>query len=339
MPEPSACFETALRRVIDTKTKPLRSLGRLEDLAAQIARLQQSLTPRLLDSHLFILAADHGIAAEQVSAYPQAVTRQMVLNFLAGGAAATVFARALGVPVMIVDCGVAGEPVSHPNLIDRRLGAGCANSAEGPAMDDAQVRQALANGAELITASDADALCFGDMGIGNSSAAALVLAKLLGLDAAELAGRGTGLDDAGLAHKRAVLARAAARTPQNLGATEALREYGGFEIATMAGAMCAAARARRLVLVDGFIATSAAAVALDLEPGLRDAFVFAHRSAEAGHAAVLEHLGARPLLDLDLRLGEGTGALLAWPLVKAAAAMLTEMASFDSAGVSGPHHG
>jgi nicotinate-nucleotide--dimethylbenzimidazole phosphoribosyltransferase len=174
------------------------------------------------------------------------------------------------------------------------------------------------------------------MGIANSSAAALVCGKILALDPAALAGRGAGLNDAGLAAKRDVLARAAGRSPQRLTALEALAEYGGFEIATMAGAVLAAARARKLVLVDGFIATAAAAAALDIDPTIRGALVFAHRSAEAGHTLVLEKLQAEPLLDLGLRLGEGTGALLAWPLVKAAAAMLNDMASFIDAGVSGP---
>jgi nicotinate-nucleotide--dimethylbenzimidazole phosphoribosyltransferase len=329
-------FETALARAIDGKTKPLGALGRLEALAAQVARLQATLTPRVQSCRLIIFAADHGIAAEGVSAYPQAVTRQMLANFLAGGGAATVFARTLGVDVSVVDCGVAGDVIAAPNLINRRLGAGCANSAIGPAMRAEHAQLALKHGAALIAACEEDVFCFGEMGIANSSAAALVLAKVLHLGATALAGRGTGLDDAGLAHKRAVLARAAARTPDKLSGLDALTEYGGFEIATMAGAMLAAGRSRRLVLVDGYIATAAAAVARDMAPDIAGALVFAHRSAEAGHQAVLDRMGAEPLLDLGLRLGEGTGALLAWPLVKAAVAMLTDMASFEAAGVSGP---
>jgi nicotinate-nucleotide--dimethylbenzimidazole phosphoribosyltransferase len=283
-----------------------------------------------------LFAADHGIAVQGVSAYPQAVTRQMVLNILAGGAACTVLARALEVPVNVVDCGVVGDPINHPDLIDRRLGAGTADSSIGPAMNQSVLRRAMDNGGDLIQRLDADAFCFGEMGIANSSAAALVCGKILALDPAALAGRGAGLNDAGLAAKRDVLARAAGRSPQRLTALEALAEYGGFEIATMAGAVLAAARARKLVLVDGFIATAAAAAALDIDPTIRGALVFAHRSAEAGHTLVLEKLQAEPLLDLGLRLGEGTGALLAWPLVKAAAAMLNDMASFIDAGVSGP---
>jgi nicotinate-nucleotide--dimethylbenzimidazole phosphoribosyltransferase len=215
-----------------------------------------------------------------------------------------------------------------------RIGPGTANSAEGPAMTPAQLERALAEGATLGRAGEAEVMAFGEMGIANTSSAALVAAKLFGLPVAEIAGRGTGLDDPGLARKRAVLTRAAARTPERLPPDAALAEYGGFEIAMMSAAMEAAATAQRLVLVDGFIATAAAACALARDPGLRGAFVFCHRSQEQGHGRVLDALGAEPLLDLGMRLGEGTGALLALPLVRAAAAMLRDMASFESAGVS-----
>lgn len=327
-------FETRLAAAIDGKTKPPGALGRIEALAAQIARVQGTLRPRMETCALTIFAADHGIAAEGVSAYPAEVTRQMVLNFLSGGAAATVFARALGASVTVVDAGVAGEPMAHPDLLPRRIGAGTANSAQGPAMSAAECDRALAEGEALGRAATADAVAFGEMGIANTSAAALVSAKALGLAVGPLVGRGTGVDDAGLARKRAVLERAAARTADRLGGRAALAEYGGFEIAMMAGAMTGATRGGRVVLVDGFIATAAAAAALSIDPGIRGALVFAHLSEEAGHRAVLNALRAEPLLSLGLRLGEGTGALLAWPLLQAAAAMLTDMASFESAGVS-----
>lgn len=329
-------FEAALTRRLDSKTKPPGSLGRIEALAAQIARLQRTLSPSLQRCRLLLCVADHGIAAEGVSAYPQAVTRQMALNFLGGGAAATVFARNLGVEPVLVDCGVAGAPIAHPRLLDRRLGPGTRNSAIGPAMTSLEFARALENGRALAGEGACEALCLGEMGIANSSAAALLAAKLLGAPVEALVGPGTGLDPAGLARKRAVLARAAQRTPQRLGPEAALAEYGGFEIATLAGAFLGAHAARRLALVDGFIATAAALAALAIAPETREALVFAHRSAEPGHAVMLEALGATPLLDLDLRLGEGTGALLAWPIAKAAAAMLAEMASFSEAGVSGP---
>ncbi len=236
----------------------------------------------------------------------------------------------------VVDAGVAGEPVAHPDLVSRRIGPGTRNSLTEPAMTAAERDAALDSGRALGGDGDTDAVCLGEMGIGNTAAAALVAHKITGLPLDRLVGRGTGLDDAGLAAKRAILARAAARTAPRLAAAEALAEYGGFEIAMMAGAMTGAAAAGRVVLVDGFISGAAALVATETDPACRGALVFAHRSAEAGHAALLEALGAEPLLDLGLRLGEGTGALLAWPLVRAAAAMLREMASFESANVSGP---
>lgn len=323
-----------IAREIDLKTKPPGALGRVEALAAQVAALQQTVAPRLERCVLTIFAADHGIAAEGVSAFPPEVTRQMVANFLAGGAAASVFARTLGVELQVVDAGVAGEVPDLPGLIRRPVAPGTANSAAGPAMTAAQLDRALTEGARIARDTPADALAFGEMGIANTSAASLVAHKLTGLPLERLVGRGTGLDPAGLAHKLAVLTRAAARTPDRLAPEAALAEYGGFEIAMMAGAMAAAAAARRLVLVDGFIATAAAAAVLARAPGLRPALVFCHRSAEAGHGALLDHLGAEPVLDLSMRLGEGTGALLAWPILRASARMLTDMASFAEAGVS-----
>lgn len=329
-------FETALRRRIDNKTKPLGALGRIEDLAAAIARTKGTLAPRLDTCELTIFAGDHGLAREGVSAYPQAVTRQMLLNFLGGNAAANVFARSVGATLRVVDAGVAGEPVVDPGLVSRRMGDGTASALTGPAMSEATCAAALAAGRALGADGAADAVAFGEMGIGNTSAAALLAHKLTGLPLDGLVGRGTGLDDPALVRKRGILGRAAARTGPRLAPEAALAEYAGFEMVMMTGAMLGAAAARRIVLVDGFIAGAAALAAVGIDPSVRPALIFAHRSAEAGHAAVLGALGAEPLLDLGMRLGEGTGALLAWPLARAAAAMLTEMASFESAGVSGP---
>ncbi|MBK5927836.1 nicotinate-nucleotide--dimethylbenzimidazole phosphoribosyltransferase [Rhodobaculum claviforme] len=331
-----ADFDAQLRAAIDGKTKPLGALGRIEALAAQIARLQGTLVPRMDTCTLVIFAADHGVAAEGLSAFPQAVTVEMVRNFLAGGAAANVFAATLGAGVQVVDAGVAGAMPDHPDLIRRPVGRGTANLRHGPAMTPDQAARALATGAEIARAAPGDALALGEMGIANTSSAALLLHRLTGVALERLVGRGTGLDDAGLAHKNAVLAAASARVPERLSPDAALAEFGGFEIAMMAGAMQAAAEAHRMVLVDGLIATSAAAVALGRAPHIRPALVFSHRSGDAGHAAALEALEAQPLLDLGMRLGEGTGALLAWPLLRAAAAMLCDMASFDAAGVSRP---
>ncbi|MEM1129592.1 MAG: nicotinate-nucleotide--dimethylbenzimidazole phosphoribosyltransferase [Pseudomonadota bacterium] len=329
-------FETALRRKIDGKTKPLGALGRVESLAAQIARARQSLEPQLESCCLTIFAADHGVATAGVSAYPQEVTRQMVLNFLSGGAAANVFARSAGVSLRVVDAGVAGPPLGAEGLIERRIGAGTASFLSGPAMSPRQLDQALEAGRALGTQEAWDAVAFGEMGIGNTSSAALVAHKLTDLALDHLVGRGTGLDDAGVSRKHDILARAADRTARHLSPLNALEEYGGFEMAMMAGAMISAAEAGRVVIVDGFIATAAAMIALRETTALPDAFVFAHVSAESGHAPLLYDLGREAVLDLDMRLGEGTGALLAWPILKAAAAMLRDMASFDSAGVSGP---
>ena len=258
----------------------------------------------------------------------------MVGNFLAGGAAANVVARTRGGGLRVVDAGIAGEPIAHPALIDRRIDAGTANALCGPAMPADAFATAWTHGAALGADSPGEVALFGEMGIGNTASAALVAAKLLGEPVAALTGRGTGLDDAGLARKRALLSDAARRTPARLDAEAALTEYGGFEIVMMAAAMTAAAHAGKLVLVDGFIAGAAALAACRHDATVRPALAFAHRSAEAGHARVLDALDAEPLLDLQLRLGEGTGALLAWPLVQAAAAMLCQMASFADAGVS-----
>lgn len=323
-----------IRQTIDSKTKPLGALGRIEDLAAQIAMVQGSVAPVMTRCTLTIFAADHGIAHAGVSAFPQVVTGQMVLNFLAGGAAANVFARVNGVALQVVDAGVAGEPIDHPALIRHRIAPGTANFLTGPAMSGEQAQHALAAGRTVARAAVGEALAFGEMGIANTATAAVLAHKLSGLPLADLVGRGTGLDDAGLARKRAILEQAAARTA-DLTPDQAMAEYGGFEIVMMAGAMLETAASRRIVLVDGFIATAAALLAIRLEPVSRAAMVFAHASHEAGHRALLTHLDARPLLELDMRLGEGTGALLAWPMLRAAAAMMTDMASFAEAGVSG----
>jgi nicotinate-nucleotide--dimethylbenzimidazole phosphoribosyltransferase len=336
MTDYSSSFEIALRTAIDTKTKPVGALGRIETLAARIARIQQTLTPVADTCRLTIFAADHGIAGTGVSLYPQDVTRQMVLNFLSGGAAANVFARSVGADLQIVDCGMMGEPVPDPALVSRRIAPGTENALEGPAMTAEQLEIALSEGAALEVAGTHQIACFGEMGIGNTSSASLVGAKLLGLPVETLVGRGTGLDDEGVTRKAALLRQASDRTADRLDVKTALSEYGGFEIAMMAGAMCGAAETGRVVIVDGYIASVAALCAQELAPAAADHFVFAHRSAEAGHNRILDALSAEPLLELDMRLGEGTGALLAVPLVRAAAAMLREMASFESAGVSGP---
>ena len=329
-------LDMAIRSAIDNKTKPPGSLGDIEDLAFQIARVQSTLVPAMDRCHLYIFAGDHGIVDEGVSAYPQAVTAQMVSNFLAGGAAANVFARANQVTLDVVDAGIGQKPVGEARLLSRRIGARTRNFRREAAMTSHEVDRALEAGFELGAQALGQALALGEMGIGNTSSATLLAHKLTGHDLDDLVGRGTGLDNTGLGHKRRVLSEAASRTDGRLSGHGALREYGGFEIAMMAGAMRGAAASGKLVLVDGFIATAAALCALEMEAALRDYLVFAHRSAERGHQFILDAMDAKPLLDFSMRLGEGTGALLVWPLLRCAAAMLKYMASFESAGVSGP---
>ena len=328
-----------LQARIDGKTKPPGSLGQLERLALQIGSLQQSLSPCVDRPHLLVFAGDHGAARAGVSAYPQEVTWQMVDNFLAGGAAINVFARHNGLALQIIDAGVAHDFGARAGLIDAKIGFGTRNYLEQAAMNAAETTAALERG-EAIVRDLADQGCrvvaFGEMGIGNTAAASLLTHVLTGTSLAACVGRGAGLDDAGLARKQALLAQAVRRAglTRDVDALTALAEFGGFEIAMMSGAMLAAAERRLLLLIDGFIVTAALLVASRVAPAIGDYCVFCHRSAEPGHRAQLRALNAEPLLDLGLRLGEGTGAALAWPLVRAAAAFLNEMASFASAGVS-----
>jgi len=328
-----------LQAAIDGKTKPLGALGELERLARQIGQVQQTVQPQLGRPCVLVFAGDHGAARAGVSAFPQEVTWQMVENFLAGGAAINVFARHNDLQLLVVDAGVAHDFGVRPNLLDAKIAFGTRNYLEEAAMSADQRDAALARGAAIVR-SLAEAGCrvvaFGEMGIGNSASAALLTHLLTGSPLADCVGRGTGLDDAGLARKRELLARALqrARLSSTADAASVLAEFGGLEIAMLSGAMLAAAEQRMLLLIDGFIVTAALLVAARMAPAIVDYCIFSHRSAEPGHLAQLRALRAEPLLDLGLRLGEGTGAALAWPLVRAAAAFLNEMASFAAAGVS-----
>ena len=337
---PDRAIEISLKNRVDRKTKPLGALGLLERAAIQIGLIQQRLDPAFGQPHLLVFAGDHGAAKAGVSAYPQDVTWQMVENFLAGGAAINVFARQNGLHLAIIDAGVAHDFGKRAGLIDAKIAAGTANYIEEPAMTAEQCAQAIARGAEItrnLSANGCNVVGFGEMGIGNTAAASLITHCLTGLPLADCIGRGTGLDDAGLARKQALLEAALNRYRSAGGGNEplaVLAEFGGFEIAMMVGAMLGAAEAKMTLLIDGFIVGSAALAASRLAPAFGDYCVFCHRSAEAGHAAQLAALGAEPLLDLGLRLGEGTGAALAFPLVQASVNFLNEMASFESAGVS-----
>ena len=331
---------TDLRQRIDEKTKPLGALGQIESLALQLGLIQGRTDPALHAPQVLVFAADHGIARQGVSAFPAEVTPQMVCNFLNHGAAVSVIARANGLRQVVVDCGVNADFAPHPDLLIAKVAGaehGCADSTQGPAMTEAQVLQAMGQGRAVLAACPGNALLLGEMGIGNTSPAALLMHTLTGMPLADCVGVGTGLDAAGLARKQATLARALAANavPVQRGQPLALlAALGGLEIATLTGAVLQAVHERRVVLVDGFITTAAVAVAAAISPAVLSHCVFAHSSAESGHARWLRHLGVRALLDLALRLGEGSGAALAWPLLVAACAVLREMASFSSAGVS-----
>lgn len=323
-----------LQQKLDNKTKPLGSLGRIEALAQRIGLILGTETPALESPQLVVFAADHGLAARGVSAFPSDVTWQMVENFLSGGAAVSVLARQHGIGLTVVDCGVRHDFAPRAGLLDCKIAAGTADALEGPAMTEVQCEQALNNGAELLRNLPGNALLLGEMGIGNTSAASLLMSRLAGLDIVDCTGAGTGLDAEAVQRKIGVLRQVLARHAHAQTPLQALQAFGGFEIATMVGAVLQAAHERRVVVVDGFIASAAVLVASAMQPGVLQRCVFAHRSGERGHALMLAHLKAEPLLDLGLRLGEGSGAAMAWPLLQSACAILCHMASFESAGVS-----
>ncbi len=336
--EPVPCQLTAaLQHKIDQKTKPPGSLGALERIALKIGCIQNSLNPALRHPTILVFAGDHGIAQEGVSPYPQEVTQQMVMNFLNGGAAINVFSRQHGIGLRIVDAGVNHQFAPHPDLIDTKIDFGTRNFLIEPAMTEAQCSAAIHQGALLVrreALNGCNIIGFGEMGIGNTSSAALIMSQLCNLPVADCTGRGTGLDDAGLAHKRQVLEQARQRHSLDSEPLNVLTTFGGFEIAMMVGAILQAAQDRMVVLIDGFIVSAALLVAAKIYPTVLEYCVFSHRSHEAGHQRLLEYFQAQPLLDLDLRLGEGTGAAVAYPLLVSAVSFLNEMASFESAGVS-----
>jgi nicotinate-nucleotide--dimethylbenzimidazole phosphoribosyltransferase len=334
----------ALQHKLNNKTKPLGSLGRLEALALQLGEILGTELPVLEQAQIVVFAGDHGLTAQGISAFPSDVSWQMVENFLAGGAAVSVLARQNGIALTVVDCGVNHDFLSalpagqqRPGLLVRKVQGGEKGTADSflqAAMSAVQCQQALKNGHEIVKGLPGNALLLGEMGIGNTSAASLLLARLTGLEIELCTGAGTGLDAPAVQRKTTVLRQVLARHSAALAPLDALAAMGGFEIATMVGAVLQAAHERRVVVVDGFIATSAVLVAHALQPLVLQRCVFAHRSGERGHALMLQHLGVKALLDLGLRLGEGSGAALAWPLLQSACAILRDMASFESAGVA-----
>lgn len=329
-----------LQYLLDNKTKPLGSLGRLESLALRIGQVLGTEAPALLQPQMLVCAGDHGLAAKGVSAFPSDVTWQMVENFLAGGAAVSVLARQHGLALTVVDCGVA-KPIAPrdgapgaPQLLLRKVAPGTADASVGPAMTAEQCAQAITNGIEVVRTLPGNALLLGEMGIANTSVASLLLARLAGLPLADVTGAGTGLDAAGIERKRAVLQQALDANAEATTPLAALAALGGYEVATLVGAVLQAALERRVIVVDGFITSAAVLVASRLQPAVLQRCVFAHRSGERGHSLMLAQMQAEPLLDLGLRLGEGSGAALAWPLLQSSCAVLAEMASFESAGVA-----
>jgi nicotinate-nucleotide--dimethylbenzimidazole phosphoribosyltransferase len=332
-----AAADAAVRRQ-QTLTKPPGSLGRLESLSIQLAAMTGRARPTVTRKAVIVMAADHGVTAEGVSAYPAEVTTQMVANFLGGGAAINVLARQAGARVVIVDIGVAGVLAPHQGLVDSKIARGTANIARGPAMSREELRRAIRIGQECLireASAGLDVVATGEMGIGNTTASAAVVAALAGAPVARVTGRGTGMSDEGLRHKVATI-EAALRVnrPDSKDPLGVLASVGGFEIAGLVGVILAAATRRIPVVIDGFISGAAALAAAALEPAVVSYLIASHRSVEPGHALVLERLGLQPLLDLDLRLGEGTGAALAFHLIEAAVRLLDEMATFSEAGVS-----
>jgi nicotinate-nucleotide--dimethylbenzimidazole phosphoribosyltransferase len=336
----AAALTAKLQAKINNKTKPLGALGQLEALAIQLGLIQQSESVSLKQPQIVVFAGDHGIVDEGVSAYPQAVTAQMVANMLGGeknkgGAAVNVLAHQHNFNLTVVDAGVATHLPEHPNLLQMKIAPSTRNCVLAPAMSDLQAVAALQGGMDVVRQLAGNVVAFGEMGIGNTSSAALILSLFTPIPVENCAGRGTGLNDEQMKKKIYALTRAHRRHKGTKKPFEILCAVGGFEIAMMAGAMLQAASERRVILVDGFIAGAAALIAVGLAPACKDYMVFCHVGAEHGHRAMLKALAALPLLELGLRLGEGTGALLAWPLVVSSARLLNEMASFESAGVSG----
>lgn len=323
-----------LDATINNKTKPLGSLGQLETLAKQLGLIQRTTQPAIREPAIIVFAADHGVTEENISAYPQSVTWQMVENFLGQGAAINVFARQNGCALQVVDAGVNHDFGPRDGLIDRKVASGTRNFAKQAAMSATECAQAMEHGRALVAALDGNVIGFGEMGIGNTTAGAALMHKLSGIPLTDCVGAGTGLAPDGVRHKRQVIEQAVRFHAGVREPLDVLATFGGFEIAMMVGAMLGAAERRMAILIDGFIVTSALLAAARLQPALLDYCVFAHCSNESGHQRMLAHLGAKPLLQLDMRLGEGTGAALALPLLQAASNFLCQMATFESAQVS-----
>lgn len=334
---PDTTIKEALQYKVDFKTKPQGSLGILEDLAIKIGLIQQTLTPKLSKPQIVVFAGDHGIALEGVSAYPQEVTHQMVLNFLSGGAAINVFAKQHNINLKIVDAGVNHDFGNADGLLNCKVSKGTDSFLNGPAMSAKFCQKAVNRGVELVNEiyeSGTNIIGFGEMGIGNTASAAMLMHSLTGISLEDCVGRGTGLDDKKYRAKLEVLQQSLKQNEIPKTPMETLSTYGGFEIAMMCGAMLSAAANQMVILVDGFIASAAYLVASKLDPNIQHYAIFCHQSEEKGHRQMLLDLDAKPILNLNLRLGEGTGCALAYPIIESALNFLNQMASFESAGVS-----
>ncbi|MBV8390501.1 MAG: nicotinate-nucleotide--dimethylbenzimidazole phosphoribosyltransferase [Mucilaginibacter sp.] len=334
---PGSTIGEALQTKIDLKTKPPGALGKLELLASQIGTIQQTLTPVLNDPTVVVFAGDHGLVQEGITPYPQEVTFQMVMNFLNGGAAINVFAKQNGLEVKVVDAGVNHGFGQTANLLNYKVNKGTRNCLKEAAMTSAELTESIEKGATIVNdlyKSGCNCVAFGEMGIGNTSSASLLMHYFTGIDLATCTGRGTGLDDAGLSKKISILKTVAARHGNLQDWEKIMSAFSGYEIAMMTGAMLQAAENRMVILLDGFIASTAYLAAFKLHPEIKNYIIACHQSDEKGHQLLLEYLNLSPLLNLGMRLGEGTGAAVAFPLVKAAVSFLNEMASFESAGVS-----
>jgi len=338
IPPVSSKIEVDLKRKIDDKTKPLGSLGRLETLALQCGKIQNSLNPELIDPTILVFAGDHGITEEGVSPYPQEVTAQMVLNFLNGGAAINVFCRQNNISLHVVDAGLKTDFPEGTELINANIGRGTKNFCKEAAMSLDECEMAIEKGAELsrtVPVSTCNVIGFGEMGIGNTSSAAALTQRFTGLPVEDCVGKGTGLDDSGLEHKQNSIRQALEKHAEIKEPQAVLSTFGGFEIAMMVGAILESAVLKRIILIDGFIASAAFLSASRIVPEIKQYAVFTHKSDEQGHAEILKYLQVEPLISLGMRLGEGTGVAVAFPILQSAVSFLNQMASFESAGVSG----
>lgn len=335
LPIENSALHKKIQHALDTKTKPVGSLGRLEALALQMGLIFNTTTPELKQAQMLVFAADHGIAKNGVSAFPQEVTWQMADNILQGGAAISVLCKQHNIDLTLIDCAIAQPVAPHPHLISKKINPnGSADASVAAAMTTQECIEAIGLGIETVQSMPGNCILLGELGIGNTSSAALLLAKIANLPIEECTGAGTGMQGEALQHKINVLSQAISTHAHVNTPFDVLAAVGGFEIAAMVGAALEAAKQRRVIVVDGFVVSSAILVAAQFNPHVLDYCIFSHRSFERGHQLMLEQMNAKPLLQMDLRLGEGSGAALAWPIIESSCFILSKMASFSEAKVS-----